>query len=431
MNLIIRAKKRISWPLLALACTLLVPVGSLAQQYHDPGLIYKPVMRAPKNYSALGMRLGSWVLSPAVDFMVEAHDNIYYERDDKTDDVIYHIRPKLALSSTWSRHSLSLSADADFARHADRPSEDYNDARLTLDSRIDVQRGQYFTLQATTMLLHEERGSPEDPGGIEPAKYDFNNYSFGYHHTFNRLSADLNYTLRVNSYDSTLDEDGNIIDNSDRDRRSDSIRARLDYQVAPQRAVFLSVATSDVLYDQETDNDGLMRSSSGYTARGGVVFDITGKLNGEVWLNYLVQDYDDPTFGKIDDVGLGASLYWTPTRTTDVSLLVSRTTHETIQSDTAGYLSVVYSVRVQHEFRGWLLGHASVSYTDNDYLPADFAPPDVLKETQFYSGSLGLSYLINRHLSMTAGYRYEQRDANLSDFQFEANRFFLVLSLAR
>ncbi len=400
-----------------------------AQQYYDPGILQTPITSMPSGFAAEGIRLGSFVLTPALDLAVEDHDNIYYENQDEVSDVIYHIRPKVGLSSGWSRHALSMAVIGDFARFQDNSSEDYDDLMLTLDGRIDVKRGSYFTAATGVLLLHEDRSSPEDPGGSEPTDFSYRNYKLGYHHNFNRLTAALSFGRNEWDYDNNIDEDGEIIDNTDRDRTNDSLGLRMDYLVAPQRKVFLALNSNTVKYDLPADEAGFARDSDGYQVRGGLAMDISGVLTGDIYAQYLSQDYDDPRFPNESGASFGLGLDWSPSRLTGVSFRIEQSVLETTQEFSSGYLSTLYAARLQHELRRWLLFHARISYTDNEYGLAADAPADALADTQIVRAGLGLSYLVNRHAKLTFGYTFEDQDANLETSHYQANRIYLVLGL--
>ena len=72
---------------------LMLPAMLLAQFYDNPGLGQKPVAGHPQDYKPLGVRAGSFMLHPGVQLAVEFNDNVFYTRENKQNDTIYHIRP--------------------------------------------------------------------------------------------------------------------------------------------------------------------------------------------------------------------------------------------------------------------------------------------------------------------------------------------------
>jgi hypothetical protein len=411
------------------ALVLLAPGPAHAQQYNDPGILQNSFLSKPANYQAEGIRLGAFMLSPSLDLVYEDHDNIYYQNENPVSESLYHARPRLTLSSGWSRHALGLSVAGDFARHADRSSEDYDDINLALDARIDVKRGKFFYVKAASMLLHEERSSPDDPGGVVPTDFSNRLFGIGYQHTFNRLTASLSLDRLKTDFDDNRDNSGAIINNQDRDRSQDSVKLQLNYQVMPQRAVFLALGTNTIGYDLPADDAGFGRDSDGFEARAGMTFSITGVLEGSAWLAYVRQKYEDPRFGSIDDTGFGMALDWSPTRLTRLRLSAELSPLETTQAFSPGYVGTQYSARLQHELRRYLVMHARFSYLDNAYTLVSGAPAESLTFTDITRAELGLSYLFNPRVQLTAGFTREKQDANLRIEQYEANRFFLTLGL--
>ena len=389
----------------------------------------KPILYKPQDYEGRYFSLGSFALRPLLNVAAEWHDNIYYQNKNQTSDTVAHLHPGLELNSTWSRHALTLGLLGDIARFKENSTEDYEDIVLNLNARIDVKTGKYFTLQAISALLHEDRSSPEDVDGIQPTKFDNNSLGVGYHHRFNRLTAAMTLNRMDFTFDNNYNQDGELIDNTDRDRSRESYNLRLDYLVMPQRSVFLDFGGNKVTYEQAIDDAGFIRSSDGLSLRGGIAFDISGVLTGDLWLQYLQQNYDDPRFSNNDDLGFGMGLEWSPTRLTRISLRGSSNVLETTQEFSSGYVSRLYSVRLQHEFRRWLLFHATASIFDNAYALTSEASPEALSDTRTKTVGVGLSYLFNQHFNLTGGYSFAKQTANRAPDQYRSNRVFLVLAI--
>jgi len=216
------------------------------------------------------------------------------------------------------------------------------------------------------------------------------------------LTAALRYQQQDTDYDNGKDLEGNVIDNQDRDRTRDIWSLKLGYDYSEQSVLFVQYAANNLDYDQTFDRYGYQRSSDGYDARVGASWIMTGVLTGDLFLQYISQDYDDPRFNTIRGWGIGADLNWTPTELTNVNIRFANTPQETTQVNTSGYYSSLYSARVQHELRRNLLLNARLSYTDNDY-EYNGADTDSLYETQVTRAGLGLSYLFNRHLYLSGG----------------------------
>lgn len=414
---------------LVVACAaLLAPGGAYAQQYFDPGLLQKTIEQKPQDFQAVGARWGSFMFHPGVELSHEWNDNIFYFPSNEIDDTIWHVRPWFSLTSDWNRHAVNLSGWADIARYNDFDVQDYEDWALRLDGRIDVRRESWFTYEVSNMHLHEDRRNPDDSFGLFPTEFDYSGFGGGYDHVFNRLKAGVYFRRTSFDYENNVDGVGDIIDNQDRDRDEDTLSFRIDYQVQPERSIFFTYASRDVSYDQILDRNKFQRSSDGHALSGGVNWDLTGVLEGDLFLQYNTQEYDDPRLNDVDGFSLGAGLTWTPTQKSLFYFRLAGGPQETTQPDTSGYMSRLYSVRFQHELRRNWLVHARLSYTDNDY-ETDSTNPFALQDTQVTRAGASLSYLFNRNFYLSGGYVYEDQDGNAQRFVFSSNRFFLTLGL--
>jgi hypothetical protein len=422
--------KRVSHGCIFLILSLLVlPAVSVAQQYYDPGLIQKTVDRTPAEYAATGVRMGSFTLKPGAELAWVNNDNIYYLEKSVASDNVFYIRPWLNLLSDWSRHSFNIRLFAEFGRYQDFDTENYEDWRASIDGRFDVMRNSAFSYYAAYMNLHEDRSSPDDSGGITPTRFDYYGYDLGYGHTFNRLTAKLNYREFFTDYDDNVMLDGEVIDLQDRDRKRDEWALRLDYGLASGKTALIAGASVNYIdYDQVFDSDGYMRSSKGHRYFGGVSLTITSLLIGDVYATYAKQDYDDPFFADVDGWGFGAALNWTPTEATNVNFRLETTPQETIQSGSSGYMSYLYAVRIQQDLRRNFMGNLRFSYTDNKY-ETNGGDDDSLQKTNVFRAEIGLSYLFNPFIYVSGGYAYTQQKANVNSYEYSTNRWFVTLGL--
>jgi len=409
-------------------CILIMPAAALAQQYYDPGLLQKTIDRKPVDYQTPGARIGSFILKPGAEFSWEDNNNIFYRSNRKISDDIIHIRPWVTLDSDWNRHELNLSVYGDIGRYDSYGSEDYEDWMVKLDGRIDVRRGSYFSYVASNMQLHEDRSSPDDVHGVSPTEFTYTHYGAGYRHTFNRMTAALDVETVETDYDNNRDGDGHVLNNQDRDRSRDALKLEVGYEVSTGRSFFISAEANKLDYDEKFDNNGFQRSSDGYAYRGGMRWDMTGLLEGGLYVKYFKQRYDDTRFEQVDGFGLGGSLDWSPTRLTNVHFRFDRGPQETTQAQTSGYDSALYAVRVQQELRRNLLANLRFSYTDNNY-QFNGNNANSLSDTQVTRAGFGLSYLVNRHIFVSGGYAYEKQDANTAFFDYKTNRWFVTIGL--
>jgi hypothetical protein len=415
---------------------IFVAVGSMcasvqAQNYDNPGLGELPVISHPQDSKPLGIRAGGFMLHPGVQLAAEYNDNVFYTAENTQSDTAWHFRPYITAQSGWSRHSLNIRLAADVSRYQDYSFQDYEDYFLLINGRVDVRNRSFFSYTADYMNLHEGRNNRSAEQGITPTRYDLYGGSLGYDHTFNRLSIGVLGTWRRMDFDDTFSlEDGNI-DNQDRDRDESSFSVRAGYQFQTDKQAFVSVVSNRVNYKEKYDRNGLDRTSDGYTVNGGLRFNITGLLSGDVFASYHDQSYDDPTLPDVTGWAGGAGLQWTPSRLTMVGASITSGVEATTYQYSSGYLRTLYSVRADHELMRNLQISGQVSYSVNDYQLTLDAPEGARSKDKIWMAGVGMTYFFNRWLFLSASYDYEKLTSNQDQDRYDANRFWLVLSLER
>ncbi|MDZ4730652.1 MAG: outer membrane beta-barrel protein [Xanthomonadales bacterium] len=402
-----------------------------AQNYDDPALGQQPVVSQPQDYKPLGFRAGSFMLHPGVELAVDYNDNVFYSYQNEQSDTIFHVRPYITAQSTWSRHSFSLRLAADVARYADFDIRDYEDYFVTAEGKFDFAARNTLGYRFDILQLHEDLNSRDSEQGIEPTVYNLLGAGLNYDHYFNRLSLGAALDWRQLTYDDVLGEDGNIIDNEDRDRNQMLASLKASYQFKTDKQAFLTFGWDETEYDQPIDRNGFHRDSSGYFISGGLNFTITSLLIGDVSVGYHKREYDDPQLESVDGIGLGAGLSWSPTQLTTVRASVSSGIEDTTSADASGYFRTLYSLRVDHELLRNLQLSGRLSYSDSDYQSVVGAPPGSRSNDQIWRAGIGMNYFINRWMFVGASYDFQDMSTNVANDGYKVNRAWLVLGFEK
>ena len=400
-----------------------------AQYYDSPGLGNQPVTSHPQDYKPLGLRAGAFMLHPGVQLAAEYTDNVFYSTENLDSDLVFHVRPYITAQSTWSKHSINLTASADIARYNDFSDRDYEDYFLGVSGRIDVRNRSYLTYALDYMDLHEGLNNRSSEQGIEPTRYNMTGGSLGYDHTFNRLSVGGNVGFSDFDFDDVLDADGEIIDNQDRDRSDRFYSLRAAYQFQTDKQAYISYSGNSIEYDQNLDRSGFDRNGDGYGIEGGINFTITGKLEGNAGVGYYSRSYDDDRLLDTDGWGFSAGLTWVPTYLTSVNAQINTSVEETTDSNSSGFLQTNYTLRVDHELLRSLQINGFVQYRDYDYQNIVDAPVDARSSDGTWRLGFGASYFINRHAYLNASYSWEELDSSIANDDYTVNSFWLMLGL--
>lgn len=415
---------------------LVLPAALLAQSYDNPSIGQKPVARFPQDFKPLGIRAGAFMLHPGIQLAAQFNDNVFYTGTLEQNDTIWHVKPYITAQSNWTRHSLKIWVAADIARYNTFDILEYEDYFLSITGRVDVKERSDFSYGFDWWRLHEDRSNRfANEQGIKPTVFTLVGGNLGYDHTFNRFSIGVLWNIRDLDYRNGVTLAGEIIDNQDRDRTTNTFGARFGYWFKSDKQAFVAVNYYDTNFDQKFDRSGYERSGNGYNISGGLDFAMTGVLSGDVFLSYLDRSYDDPRLPNTNGWAVGMGLHWMPTTLTTVHGRITSSIEDTTLSTASGFQRTMYSVRVDHELLRNLQINGQVSYYDNKYQLLADAPENSSSSEHYFTAGVGATYFFNRWSYLSASYMYGKytRGGNLDPRfdRFKVNDVWLVLGFER
>jgi len=359
--------------------------------------------RPRPDYDPLGIRAGGFLIYPSTTVGSSYNSNVFATEDDEEDDFIFNFLPGVVVRSNFPRHSIIWTTEADIARYVSETDENYEDFGTALTGRLDITRDNRLTAGVNFGREHESRDDPEDPGADvtdEPLKYYVYGGDLGFQQDFNRLNFRLLGTVDRRDY-----TDG---DEGDRDRNLFGGRLRTGYFISPRINAFLQGGfRREVRDDQDTNQDNNV-----YSASVGTEIDFTGLLFGEVFAGWSLQEFDDDEFDSENGFTYGANLTWNPTRLTSLRL-EGQGGFEPSDVGSSRLESEI-GLRVDHELLRNVLIGAEVTYQRDDFQDADRV------DNRIDVGP-DITYLLNRYLSVGAGYTFTTRQSDDSDREFDRN----------
>jgi hypothetical protein len=361
--------------------------------------------RTRPELDALGVRLGAFTLFPEVAGGITRDSNIYADDVDSISDSILQVSPGVAINSDWGRHKLNLGVDADIFRYSDYDTEDHVDYSAWGEGRLDVSRARFFVGAVSHARLHEDRDSPDDARGFEPTKFYRNTASISYEtpRAPRQLHTRLTGEYRKLEFEDSLAANG-LVNNDDRDRQRLRGTARFGYGLDSEYSLFLQGSAHSVEYDDQFDDGGFERSSTGYEFALGTTFDFSGKTFGDVFVGYLSETYDDPRFDEIDGLSFGAKIFWNISGLTTVNFSARREVEPTTIGETGGTNVKRFGVGVDHELLRNLILSLALNATQVEF-------KGIERQDDIRSANFAARYIMNRRLELTLGYSYRQRES--------------------
>jgi hypothetical protein len=380
--------------------------------------------RPRQDYDPVGIPLGSFRAFPQLHVGEVFDSNIFRNQTDHKADLITEIAPRLALGSDWNRHALTFEADANIGKHILNPDEDYEDYAFRTNGRLDITHSASLDAGVGFQHLHQDRSSPDEEDGIHPTQYTDLGGTLGFTKQFGRFQLRLESLLdRLNYRDDEKLVDGTVenINNDDRDRYELFGLTKLGYEVSPAFQPFIGGGYGIIRYDDKVDDNGFNRNADRSNVVVGTDLDLSGVTSAELYVGYMSQQPEDNQLSTIQGPEFGGTVTWNVTRLTTVTADVARTIAATTLDNASGALETGAGLTVDHELRRNVL-----LQLNGNWLQSDFNGIDRLDNT--YQAGIQGSYLVNRNLSITAGYAYQTRSSTDSSAEFTQNLVSLGLT---
>jgi hypothetical protein len=407
--------------LVAGAVASLVAYGAEGQE-PDPNV---PVTsRARPDYDPLGIRAGGFLIYPSVSVGATYDDNVFATNNNEQDDFIFTVSPRIAARSNFPRHSLELTVGSDIGRYVDQTNENFEDYGADLGGVLDITRNNRLVGGAFYEHGHTSRDDPEDPGvEVDPDEPDvqvseepleFNDYggNLGFEQDFNRFNFSVLGDVERRDYDDDTE--------AGRDRLLYGGTLRTGYFISPRINAFLQGGYRREERDTSEGSDPpIKRDNNVYDARIGTEIDITGLLFGEVSVGWSVQDFDESDLDTENGFVYGTGLTWNPTQLTSLTLDGSGG-FEPSDVGTSKLTNRI-ALRVDHELLRNVLIGGEVGFRREDF-------QDTGRVDNRFDVGPDITYLLNRYLSVGAGYTFTTQTSDDNEEEFTRNLFTLRLT---
>ncbi|PKQ05924.1 MAG: hypothetical protein CVT72_08095 [Alphaproteobacteria bacterium HGW-Alphaproteobacteria-11] len=380
--------------------------------------------RARPGYDAAGIRAGGFMVYPEASVTGTYNDNIFASDVGEVDDFITTLAAGVAVQSNWNRHALNLNAGLAQYLYADNSDEDRFDWNIGGNGRVDVTRDTNLSGGLSYAELHEDRGAPNAVGlAAEPTEYSLFRADIALAHRFNRVTTRVGAGYTDYDYDDTPLIGGGIADQDFRDREEFEQFARLGYDVSPDTNLYIQGTLNQREYDLKPPVVALNRDSDGYAVVGGADFRLTNLAQGEVYIGYQEQSFDDPTLPNISGLAFGAAVDWFVTPLTTVRIDAASTVEETVAAGSSGFLDQSVGLGIDHELMRNVIVGARASYANQDF-------EGIGRSDDVIRAGLGVDYLINRNFSAGLEYGFTNRDSNAPGLDYTRNEVGLTLRAA-
>jgi len=368
------------------------------------------LQRARPDYDPLGIQAGSFLVLPSMDLQEWWDSNVYAVPTRPSSDLVTAVVPQLSIASDWNNHALNLFVGDQSEFYNKHTTENVNNVTVAAQGRFDIQRDEYIQGGAGLQLSHEDRASPDaSVNGKYPTQFTVADGNIGFVRNIGIIGAQLTGDVQSYSYNNNVTNSDVEIPEAYRDYIQYTVTPRVTYEIVPGYHAFIQTPLNERQYDRGVDPLGFNHSSHGYEGDAGTAVNLGSALNGEIFVGYLRQDYEDRAFGSPQGLTGGANLLWNATDLTSFRLAVSRVVDEEAAGITSApsgsYIETTGKVSVEHELLRNVVLTASGTYFVDQFT-------GVNRTDNNYNAYAGAKYLMNRVLSLGFDANFWHRDSN-------------------
>lgn len=379
-----------------------ITINNPVQLEARPGRAESVLQHPRPDYDPGPYTVGSFYLYPSLETGVSYNSNIFATSANQTADGIFTIHPTLNAISNWNRHALSLTTAGDLNFFKDNDTENFNNAIFQLNGRYDILNQTWLGLRGGYQYLAEPRSSPNTAAGREPTTFNVYNAGMTAYRGAGILRAQMDYDFHKYNYNNTPARvGGGTINQTFRNRDEHVGGAKLTYAVTENFKPYVRGQYNIRNYT----NDLQRRSSDGYRASAGALWDFGGITSLDVYAGWLSQDYSK--FGGAKKVNngfdMGGRFTWNVTGLTSVVFEANRSIEETTIAAFNSFKATGGSATVTHELLRNLLLEGRAAFTRDDF------QGNGVRQDDIKTAGAGARWLIDRNLYSDLTYDWSHR----------------------
>lgn len=360
---------------------------------------------------------------PGFDLFVEPRvsvtgDTNVLRRSGGSADVYAEPGARVEARSTWSQHSLKVTADGVKRVHATFTNEDFWTATAAVVGRLDVTSHLQLTGEVRGGRDVDQRGNVGTVSGTRsPVSFDFLDLTASARYQTGRFAFDGTVRYQDRDFLDSISLAGDPIDMQFRSASRRLFIGGVSYRVSPDLSLATSLRYDTLGYSVST---GRNRDSDGLRALVGVQGDLTRLLRGHVLVGVITRNYADSSLDSTQNLTYDVELDWLVTDLSTIQLSATRDVLNSSNRATPVELRTTLAASIDHELLRNLIVTATAQHFEAAY--ANIGPKDS-------SDMLVLSarWLVNPRLEINGRVVTQQRRAApaLNAFDYDSARLTL------
>lgn len=357
------------------------------------------VSRLHPLYAEEGVHVGAFTLRLNLDESVGYNSNVLGLSDGKGSTVV-RTSPSVSIHSDWSRNALGMSFGVDDYRYPGLTTQNHTDWTAAIGGGYTIGQTN-LTIAYAHLSRHENATSIGAPASTTPIPYTIDDMRIAYPFRLGALTITPNFESSLWRYGNAV-IGGTVTDQGFRNSNQYRGGVAFDYALWHGTSAVVTLQAIRSAYVTQPAGAPSLSSTSGIIL-GGIDYQYDGVWRYQALAGVEVRAFDAVAFStKVAPIARG-TVIWTPTGLTTITASVLRAIEDPTTAGNSGYAYNSASVRIDHEYQPNLLLHAQIGGELISYLQGGGTQRAI-------TAGLGASWLINRHMRLSADYAYTTRN---------------------
>lgn len=370
------------------------------------------------------LEVGPVYLTPTAEARAGYLDNLLRSDGDEQSTAFTIISPKIRAWAQSHNNVYALSYEIRDLRYADSKQDNYTDHFVDLEIHHEFNAKNVLDVFGEYDDGHEERGiglSEGEIGDLLPAPIEYERSRFGGFYSYGNANSRARVVLGADilNYDYQNFEEFTQY----RNRDHVSYFGEVFFKVAPRTEILAQVRAIETEYEDFNPLwEGGSLDSEELNYMVGINWDASGKTRGSVRLGQFEREFDSA--GRQDDEGFHweAALDWRPRSYSHLNVETRRFSQE--NNGLGDYINTEeLSAQWVHNWSGRTRTTVRGLLADDDYSGSFRKDERIDAEAIF-------TYAFRRWLDLGLGYRYEARESDEDNRDYQRNMVFFEAELS-
>jgi hypothetical protein len=378
----------------------------------------RKIKRDDKPFDPVGLYVGNLRLTPYFEQNLGYASNPYGASSGAKGSGLSNTEIGVGLQSNWSQGELTGSAKLGYNDYFQTPGASAPYGSGLLDYRYDASRDLAFDTEGRFNVATETNAQLGLAGQTTQSLTMVSTYgaTLGATQKFGDLSIGLHGTVDRSEY-----EGGSLATD---DYNDYGLKLRAGYRLSEAVQPFAEIGGDARVYDSRIDASGYDRASDGVYGKAGLKLSFSEMLTGEASAGYGEREYRDPRLPDVAAPLFDASLIWSATPLTTVTLKTATLLQDAVVAGASADIDRSYTINLDHALTERVKFGLNGGITTDEYVGDG-------QNTRTYTIGATAEYHLSREVVLKASATHQQLVSNLPGSSYTADTVMLGVRLQR